>query len=152
MREELQLLDIGAKQAAWDATIQTNIDHLTAMMRFIDPTIESQGGIATPSSIVFQLCDGKGVAIAEVMYLRVRVCDDGDYANASTGTIAAGSGTALVSTYTAGKDLLFKSDANGIVRITYTNGIASTKTLRVGPSELSAVFANYHKSLDITHA
>lgn len=152
MREELNTLDINAKQAGWDATVQTNFERLAELLRFFDPSISVQGGIATPSTIHIQLKDGNGNNLSEQVYCRIKVCNNGTYNNSTNATIATTGGSTTLLNYTAGKDILVRSDSSGLIELTLTDGVAETVVLRMGPSEVTPTFANYHKTLDVAHA
>lgn len=107
--------------------------------------IETQGDTGSPSRIHIQATNATD-------YLRVRVCDDGDFDNATNATIAAAGNTTLVETMTTSKDLVFKSHTDGQFEIDLTDATAETVTLRIGPAPLSPRMAQYTATLDVTHA
>ncbi len=153
-QESLALLDLDAKQAAWDATIETNKTKLEEYIKTLKMTIFTQGTTGAPSRIHIQLQDASGddIDVAEVFFLRVRVTDDTTYPNATNATIAAFGGTTVVETFTALKDLVFQSDASGLVEIDATDAVAETFRIRPGHPPIQAHFLNVNNSLPVTHA
>jgi hypothetical protein len=117
-----------------------------------DMAISVQGDTGSPSTIVITQQDVGGNAIAEVAYLRVRVCDSGAYADATNATIAAGANTTAVETISATKDLILKSHTDGTWTITLTDGTAETVTLRTGPAPIGGRRGDHANSLNVTHA
>lgn len=153
MAQELfNFLTVDPKQANWNATINTNNDSIADFIKTIEMVIDTQGDTGTPSDLQLQLQTGEGVDVNEQFQLRVRVSDSAAWANATNATIAAAGSTTLLETFSAGKDLLLQSDANGLVEITMTNATAETVTLRIGPSYLSPQLGKYQNTLDIIHA
>lgn len=118
-------------------------------------TIDTQGSVSVPSTAAIQFTDVYGQVLSEVDYLRVRVCDGGQYGNATNATIAAnsgvGGGTTAVETITANKDLILQSDAAGLFGVDVADAVAETVTLRIGPAGVSGRRADYGRTLDVTH-
>lgn len=108
-------------------------------------SIETQGSTGGASRIHIE---GAGATD----YLRVRVANFGAFANATNATIAAAGSSSLVETITAGKDLVFKSDANGLFEIDLTDATAETVTVQIGPAPLRPRRSNYTATLNVTHA
>lgn len=109
-------------------------------------SINTQGDTGSASRIHIQ---GKG----STDFLRVRVCNDGAYADSTNATIAAAGNTSSVETHTSTKDLTLQSHTNGLFEIDLTNGTAETVTLRIGPPLLTpSAKADYSATLDVTHA
>lgn len=151
----LNLNNIEPGTAAWDADLNDNQDALIGALRTWKATITSQGNTASPSTVTFQLQNANGANVeGETVYLRVRVIDSlTSFAEATTGTIAAGSGTTEVQDIGGtDKDLVFQSNSNGLVTITYTNATPSTKILAIGPAPVIAAYANHNNYQSITHA
>ena len=109
--------------------------------------IETQGSTGGASTLTFTR-RGK----AEAFFVRVRVCDNAGYADATNATIAAGTNTTVVETVTATKDLIFKSHTDGVVRVDITDGTAETVTVRMGPAPLTPLECSYESTQQLTHA
>lgn len=122
-----------------------------AALRFT-PAIETQGSTSGASRIHIQATDLEGRAITGVCYLRLRVCDEDDYADATDATIAAAGASSVVETLSATKDLVLASSAVGLFEIDLTDATAETLTLRMGPAPLGAALADYRAALDVTHS
>jgi hypothetical protein len=149
----LNLLAIVANQAAWDADADTNFTALKGALRTWKETISVQGNVGSPSTVTFQLQDANGENLSEQVYLRVRLTDSlTDFTVATNGSIAAGAGTTAVETLTSNKDIVFQSDASGLVTITYTNANAVTRYLMLAPSTLCPALGNYNNYKAVTHA
>lgn len=149
----LNLLDIVANQAAWDADASTNFTAVKSALRTWKETISVQGNVGSPSTVTFQLQDANGENLSEQVYLRVRLTDSlTDFTVATNGTIAAGAGTTAVETITSDKDIVFQSNASGLVTITYTNANAVTRYLMLAPSTLCPALGNYNNYKAVTHA
>lgn len=117
--------------------------------------IAVQGNTATPTQITITIKDHAGnlLASSDARYFRIRVCDSGGYADATNATIDAGSGTTVVESITADKDLVVNADfMTGTIKILLTNATAETVTLRIGPAPLSGRAGNYSSTLNVTHA
>jgi len=114
-------------------------------------SIYVQGSHSTPSQIRIQLEDAKGTPVSETAFLRVRICNQDGYSNATNATIAVAGGTSAVDVKTGSKDMILKSNSTGLFELTLTDGTAETVTLRIGPAEFSPHFGNHHNSLNITH-
>lgn len=152
-QQVLNLHDVLANQAAWDADVQANVVALKNALRTLKPVISVQGSHTSPSTITFQLQDANGFNItSEQFYLRIRVCNNGAYANATNATVAAGAGTTLVETITANKDLVFQSSAAGLVTLTLTDATIETFTVRPAPATIQPVYCNHNVSIDCVHA
>jgi len=108
-------------------------------------SLETQGDTGSASRIHVQ-------AIGGTDYLRVRVCDDGDYDAVTNASIAAAGNTTLVETITAGEDLVFQSHTDGLFEIDLTDATAETVTVRIGPAPMHPINADYSAELDVTHA
>ncbi len=106
--------------------------------------IQSQGSTASPSRVHIA---GAGVTD----FIRVRVCDDGNYAAASTALIAPAGNTSTAEVVTPGKDLVIQSDPSGLFEIDVTNAAEETVTLRIGPADLSPRQADFAATLQVTH-
>jgi hypothetical protein len=112
----------------------------------------TQGSTSSPSTITIEARDAQGNPIGQVDYLRVRVCDEDGYSDATNATLAAGANTTVVQTVTTDKDLILKSHTDGTFELDLTNATAETVTLRIGPAALSSRRAEYTPTLDVTHA
>ncbi len=71
-------------------------------------------------------------------------------ANATNATIAAGSGTLLVDTVTATKDLVFQSDATGLFTLTCTDATVESFSLAIGP-HMGVPVGDFTPMLTVTH-
>jgi hypothetical protein len=114
--------------------------------------ITAQGGTSTPTAVTIAMRDFRGNPVAVTDYLRVRVCNNGGYTNATNASITAGSNTTVVETIVAGKDLVLKSHTDGVFVVSLTDGAAETVTLRIGPPTFSARRADYSPTLNISHS
>jgi hypothetical protein len=88
------------------------------MLHILNTTILTQGTTATPSKIGVYLnpegrLPGRIGRSRQDVYARVRVCNDGTFANHSAATIAPTDGCTIVETHTANKDLTLKSSDVG---------------------------------------
>lgn len=155
--EYVTLLTINVKTAAWDASMQANFDLIRRGLHTYTITNHTPGNVGTPSRIWIQFCDWEGTPITDVLLgrldrLRVRVCDLDGWANATNATIALAGATTVRETLTAGKDLIFESNAAGLYEIDLTDTTAEQMTLRIGAPTLGGRIADYVGSLDVTHA
>lgn len=148
----LNLQDVLANQAAWDAALQANISALRGALRTFAMSISFQGSVSSPSVINIQLENSDGTPLAESVYVRVRICNNGVLANSTNATIAVSGATTLAETITSGKDIVVLSNASGLIQIAVTDATAETVTLRIGPSLVSPAFANYNNSQQLVHA
>lgn len=114
--------------------------------------IVTQGSVSVPSVVEVTARNIRGVPLDGVDYLRVRICDNGGYLNATNATLAAGVNTAVVETISAGKDLVFKSHVDGKSTLSVASSVPETFTLRVGPAALSARRGDYSAIQNVTHA
>lgn len=141
---------------AYDAIVDRRgdqlITNLVGELVHYDLTLTTQGDTGSPSRVQAQLDDLQGNAVAEADFLRVRVCDDGAYGDATNATIAAAGSTTVAETVTSSKDLVFKSSGAGLFEIDLTNATAETVTLRLGPAPLGSRRADYSPTLDVAHA
>ena len=95
---------------------------------------------ASPRTVTIQAQDIQGNNLAETVYVRVRVCQDADGAALATNaTIAVGGTGTLVRSETATKDLVCKTDANGTLTITVTDGTLETVYLLAQPTTRSKI-------------
>lgn len=138
-------------QENWDASLQAAIDSLRGALRSFKMTISTQGSHTSPSHVQIQLVDGNGDALAQIVYLRIRVTDNGGYLAATHATIAVFGGT-LVETVTANKDFVVLSDVNGLIDLTCTDTTIETFGLSIAPATVSPAFADHNNSLTVTHA
>ncbi len=115
-------------------------------------SIDTQGDTSTASRIHIQLQDINGNDVARQHLLGVLICDQDGYDNATNATIAVAGGTTLARAFTAGKDVMLQSDANGLIEIDLTDATAETVTLRIGPAPVGAERGDYTATQDVTHA
>lgn len=108
-------------------------------------SIESQGDTSTPSRIHIS---GSG----EADFIRIRVCDEGGYQNATNATITPAGDSSAAQTLTADKDLVLKSSDAGLFEIDLANPVEESVTLRIGPADLSPRNADYAQSIVVAHA
>ncbi len=115
--------------------------------------ITTAGSTASPTTVTVTLQDLYANPINTPHPLRVRVCDQDGYTDATNATLAptAGSSTTTLQTITADKDLVLQSDPNGVLTLDVTNATAQTVTLRLGPAPLSSRCGDYTPTLNITH-
>jgi hypothetical protein len=148
----LNLVDVLANQAGWDAAVQTLISAIRGAMRTFAISIFFQGSVSGASSIDIQLENSDGTPVSEQVPVRVRVCNNAGWSNATNATISSVVTGTTIETHTASKDLTILSDASGKIRIQITNGTAETVTIRLGPAIIQPAFANYNNSQQLTHA
>lgn len=97
---------------------------------------DSTGG--SPRTLQIQIKDIQGNDLAETVYLRVGVFQDGAGAAAATNaTIAVGGVGTLVRSWTAGKDLSVATDATGRVDLVVTDGTLETVYVLAAPTSRS---------------
>ena len=88
---------------------------------------------SSPQDVTIQAKDIQGNNLAEVVYVRIRVCDDEHGASLATNaTIAVGGTGALVRSETASKDLVCRTDSTGALTITVTDGSSEDGVLAGG--------------------
>lgn len=150
-QELLNLLTIEANQVQWDADLETNTQKLVWALRTWNISVSFAGDVSTPSVVSIQLQTANGGNLSEIVYLRVRICDNLLLSPATNATIAptAGSPEEII---TADKDIVVLTDSGGFVQITVTDATAEAMTLRIGPAPIQPVFANYNNSVDLTHS
>lgn len=151
-QELMNILNVAANQAGWDAPVRANFQALQGKIRTLKMTIAVQGGIASPSTLNIQIQDSNGNNLAETFQLRVRICNNAGWTNATNATIAAGSGTTLLETLTASKDLVLQSNSSGLLVVTLTDATIETVTLRPGAAPFSPSFCDSNNSLNCAHA
>jgi hypothetical protein len=152
MRTALNLLSITPKQAGWDATLQTNFERISEIIKQFDMQISVQGSTASPSTINIQLKDADGNNIAETFLLRCRICKDDAFAQSTNANIGITGSTTVYATHTANKEYTFQSTAAGLIQVSLVNSTAETVQLRIGPPTICAPLADYTASLKVTHA
>lgn len=97
---------------------------------------DASGG--SPQTVIVQVLDRQGNALAEVAYLQVGVYQDADGgALATNATVAVGGTGALVRAITAGKLLVAKTDASGALALTVTDGVSETVYVLAAPAPRS---------------
>lgn len=115
-------------------------------------SIHAQGDTSTPSVVRIRKQDPRGNDLTSTGVLRVRVCDQAGWTDATDATIAVTGDTTIAQTVTAGTDLVLLSSTAGLWEIALTNATAQTVTLRIGPALLGGDDADYSPHLDVTHA
>ncbi|MCP4612146.1 MAG: hypothetical protein GY845_25910 [Planctomycetes bacterium] len=151
-QEILPQNQISANTSGWNTLLNDNTDNQQQYIKTF--VISHTTPAANASDATIQLEDAAGNVVNEVAFVRVRIADEGEVTNSSTATISAvGTGT-IVQTFTATKDLLIKSDANGTIVVTITDVGATGNifTVNIGPSEVNPMYANYHNQHNIDFA
>lgn len=137
--------------ADWKSDWNINVGISKAVLRTVAVSIQTQGNTGTPSVIDIQLEDAVGAPLSETFYCRVRVANGAGYTNATNATFVTTTGT-LVETYTATKDLVIKSNASGLIRITVTDAVAETFLVLLGAPSLLGTVVNLNNSQSVVHA
>lgn len=134
-----------------DVAERTNLGLDPNKFPYFVPVVTTLGSHTGPvaSLVTINTVDNAGNAIAGVKTIRVRICNSGVFANSTNATIAAHSGTTLVDTATATKDLILKSDTNGVFKVDVTDATAETVTLRTGPAPIGGAHGDYSASVNI---
>lgn len=114
--------------------------------------IESQGDVATPSTVHIELVDAQGERVKLVDYLRVRVTDVGHPGTSTAATIGPTGSTTVIETVTTDKDLVLKSDAQGRYELLLTHDQVATAVVRLGVAPVGGRIADWSKSLAVAHA
>jgi hypothetical protein len=114
-------------------------------------TIANQGSISTPTTIVVTAQDYRSKPVVGVDYLRLRVCNNNEYSNATNATISAGVNSTVVETFVTDKDFVLKSHTDGVFSIILSNSFIETVTLRIGPATLTSRRGDFSNSVNITH-
>ena len=126
--DQLRLKDAGVTTAKLSNTIADKL---------VQVSIPDASG-ASPQTPQIQMLDIQGDNLAEVVYVRVRVCqDEHGAALATNATIAVGTEGTLCRSETAGKDLVCRTNASGQLDITVTDGTAETVYLLCEPTPRS---------------
>lgn len=150
-QQTLNFQDVNPLNENWDAALQAAVNLLIGALRTFAMSISVQGSHTTPSRVNIQLQNSKGQDLAEQVYVRCRVVNNNGYTNATNATIAVFTGT-VVETLTSNKDLVIKSDANGLIQLTCTDATAETFMVLIGPPTLCPPFANFNNSKAVVHA
>lgn len=122
-------------------------------------TLAASGSIAasTQSQVIVQRTDGAGSVLRTLYPLVVQVADVANpYGNAANGTISAGTDPTsgltptVLKVVTAGKQIVFRSDANGIITVAATSTVSGDNiTLLFGPA-FGAPALDYSNSFSLT--
>ena len=146
----LNLLDILQNSVAWKDDWNRNIAILQDALRTLKVTLQSPGDTTTPYLIQIQLQDATGNDKHEQFLLRVRVSDYPLYSVATNATVIVDTGTTLIDSYTPNKDIVVKSDANGLVKLVVHDSQPESFRLLIGDADVSPMFANYNNPLDVS--
>lgn len=95
-------------------------------------TITTQGDTGTPSVVKIKSLKAHGERLLDANgLLRVRVCNNASYADSTNATIAAGTGSTLVDTITANKDLVISPTAGAYATavLTISGAVVDAQTV-----------------------
>lgn len=153
----LQTINPGA--VGWDGIMSDNDQSMQEFFASWE-VVETVAGDAlgpTQGTVTFQLQTTHGVPIniTESHFLRVMCMQDNagepSLTDATNATISAGAGTTLARTIAAGVDLVFESDATGLVTILVDSAVAETFWLLIGPSPVSPVSGDYRNGIALDY-
>lgn len=116
-----------------------------AGFRVFVPLIAEQGDTSGPTRVHIQARTLAGLLAPDhVGPLRVRICNNGAFANATNATIAVAAGSALLETLTANKDLLISEirGAKAGGTLTISGAVAPGETVTIGSRVYEFVAGN----------
>ncbi|MCC7408778.1 MAG: hypothetical protein IT442_11950 [Phycisphaeraceae bacterium] len=111
----------------------------------------TQGTISAPSTIRVVVEDARGTLMTDRHVVRVRVTQTSQYVAGTTATLTAGTGSEVVETISAGKDVVIESDVNGVALVQVANATPGAMRLRVGATMVGGIGADYTGWLDVVH-
>ena len=157
----ISVIPIDTQSAGWDVVMQANMNKLNDYIKKFKFTITVGGDTGTPSELEIQLQNGAAtpVEVLEEFLLRCRVSDNdavptpdepawGDATNATISSVITGT---TIETFTASKDLLIESDANGLIKLELTDAVAELFWLVIGPAYITPTMANYENGQQLDH-
>ncbi len=157
----ISVIPIDSGAPGWDVVMQANMNKLNDYIKTFKFTITVDGNTGLPSELEIQLQNGAAtpVDVLEEFILRCRVSDNdavpapdepawGDATNATISSVLTGT---IIETFTATKDLLIESDANGLIKLELTDAVAELFWLVIGPSYITPTFANYENGQQLDH-